>query len=224
MPYHAFQLGERRLRRPIIAGLPPGLQACNLLRLGLRVNLLGSASPGEWTFCTFSIGVDADYGLSTGLDSRKPTRVRGHESGFHRAGFDCTRDIAKRCHLLTRLNHQSFGIRLDHAGASEDIGMLQDIGFIGNDLLRSQTPLLIPGTRQAQCLIPGRQLHGTGASILRQHYGQHLDKNAVDVILRLLLGKSQRVNLHTIAKAPELRVFYAVALAADLIPQAREGA
>ena len=49
-------------------------------------------------------------------------------------------------------------------------------------------------------------------------------QDAVDVVLRLLLGEAERVHLHAIAEAPELLVRDAIALARDLVPELGEGA
>ena len=70
------------------------------------------------------------------------------------------------------------------------------------------------GPRQAERLVPGRQLHGAGAGVLRQRDRQHLDQDAVDVVLGLLLGQAERVDLHAVAEEAVLRVGDAVALAA----------
>ncbi len=107
--------------------------------------------------------------------------------------------------------------RLDlcgHGGvAVEEVAVFQQVGFIGEDLLHPQRPLLIPGARQAERLVPGGQLHGAGAGVLRQRHGQHFQQDAVDVVFRLLLGQAQRVDLHAVAEAAEFRVFDAVAVA-----------
>ena len=67
------------------------------------------------------------------------------------------------------------------------------------------------------------KLHGAGAGILRQHDGQHLEQDAIDIVLRLLLGEAQRVHLHAIAEAAQLLILDAIALAADFVPQFGEG-
>ena len=84
--------------------------------------------------------------------------------------------------------------------------------------------MLIPGARQAERFVPRRQLHGAGARVLRQRHGQHLDQNAIDVVLGLLLGQAERVHLHAIAETAEFLLLDAVAITADLVPQLGEGA
>ena len=87
-----------------------------------------------------------------------------------------------------------------------------------------RTPLLVPGTRQAQSLVPGGKLHGPRPRPFRQHHRQHLDEDAIDVILGLLFGQAQRVDLHAVAESAQPFVLDAIALARDLVPQQREGA
>jgi hypothetical protein len=107
---------------------------------------------------------------------------------------------------------------------SKDVLVRQQIGFVGDDLLHPQRPLLVPRPRQPQRLVPGGKLDGPGAGRLRQHHRQHLDQDAVDVVLRLLLGEPQRIDLDAVAEAPEAFVRHAIALAANAVPQLGEGA
>ena len=88
-------------------------------------------------------------------------------------------------------------------------------------MLQTKRPLLIPGPWKPQRLVPGRELHGPGARILRERDTQHAEQNAIDVVLRLLFGEPQRVHLHAIAEQPELGIGNAVAIAAKLIPDLR---
>ena len=44
----------------------------------------------------------------------------------------------------------------------------------------------------------------------------------VDVVLRLLLGQSERIDLHAVAEQPLLGIVDAVALGGDLVPQLGE--
>ena len=84
--------------------------------------------------------------------------------------------------------------------------------------------MLVPGPWQTERLVPGGKLHGTRARLLRQGHRQHRQEDAIDVVLRLLLGQPQRVDLHAVAEAAQRRVLHAVALLGDLIPQIDEGA
>ncbi len=93
---------------------------------------------------------------------------------------------------------------------------------MGQDLLDAQAQLLVPWARQPERLVPRGQLHRTGPGVARQGHTQHLHQDAGDVVLRLLLGQPQRVDLHAVAEALELGVGDAVALRADAVPQLDE--
>ncbi len=100
----------------------------------------------------------------------------------------------------------------------------KQVGLIGHDLLHAQRPLLIEGARQAERLVPGRQLHRAGSRALREHHREHLDENARDVVFRLLFGEAERIDLHAIAEPAQLLVRDAVALEDDFVPKLGEGA
>ncbi len=106
----------------------------------------------------------------------------------------------------------------------EDVAIFEQVGLISDDLLHADRPLLIPRPRQAQRLVPGRKLNGASTGLLGQHDRQHLQENAVDIVLRLLLGQAEAVDLHAITETAQLLVLHTVALKADLIPQVDEGA
>ncbi|GBD41802.1 hypothetical protein HRbin39_01188 [bacterium HR39] len=108
--------------------------------------------------------------------------------------------------------------------AVEDVLVFEEVGLVGEDLLGAQRPLLVPWTRQTQRLVPGGKLHGPRAGVFRERHAQHLDEDAVDVVLRLLLGEAQRIHLHAVAEEAQFRILHPVALAADLVPQSHEGA
>jgi hypothetical protein len=91
------------------------------------------------------------------------------------------------------------------------------------DLLDAQRPLLVPRPRQAEGLVPGRELDGPGPGVAAQGDGQGLEHDALDVVLGLGLGQAERVDLDAVAEAQVLGVLHAVALAADLLPQDAHG-
>ncbi len=93
--------------------------------------------------------------------------------------------------LGARIGLQLLDLGLDHRRAVEQIVVVEQVGLVGQDLLHAQAPLLVPGPRQAERLVPGRQLHGAGAGGLGQHDRQHLEQDAIDVVLRLLLGEAR---------------------------------
>ena len=78
------------------------------------------------------------------------------------------------------------------------------------------------GRGQPERLVPRRELDGPGPGVLRQRDPEHLEDDPLHVVLRLLLGQAERVDLDAVAEAAELGVLDAVALAADAVPHARE--
>ena len=74
------------------------------------------------------------------------------------------------------------------------------------------------GRGQAERLVPARQLHRAGARALRQRHAEHLEHDALHVVLGLRLGEPERVHLHAVAEAAQLLVGDAVALGADAVP------
>ena len=57
-----------------------------------------------------------------------------------------------------------------------------------------------------------------------QGHGEHFDQNTIDVVFGLLLGQSQRIDLHTITKTAVFWVCDAVAGFANLVPEIDKGA
>ncbi len=173
------------------------------------------------------IFVDADHDLIAALDRFQPRGVGFHQPLLHVARLDRghrAAHLVDALELFLGLGLERVDLAFDFRRAVENIAVIQQVGLVGQDLLHAQRPLLIPGPRQAERLVPGRQLHGAGARVLRQRHRQHLDQNARDVVFGLLLGQAQRVDLHAVAEQPLLGVGDAVALARDLVPQFDEGA
>ena len=108
-------------------------------------------------------------------------------------------------------------------GSLEDVAVLEEVGLEGQDLLDPQRPLLVPGAGQAEGLVPGRQLQGAGPGARRQGHPERLEHDPRHVVLGLLLGQSERVDLHPVAETTELGVGDAVALGADAVPHGGEG-
>ena len=108
--------------------------------------------------------------------------------------------------------------------AIEDVVVLQQVGLERKHLLHAQRPLLIPRPRQAQRFVPRRQLHRTRTRALGQGHAEHLEHDALHVVLWLRLGETKGVDLHAVAESPLGRILHAVALARDFIPQLRERA
>ena len=109
-----------------------------------------------------------------------------------------------------------YGVQVNSLGLTEQ----QPENNVYRILLEMQAdrPLLVPRPGQAEGLVPGRELHGAGARVLRQHHRQHLQQDAVDVVLRLLFGQAEAVDLNAIAEAAQLFIRHAIAMNADFIP------
>ena len=122
-------------------------------------------------------------------------------------------------HLLPRAFDQLRHESVHDLGALEDVGVLEQVGLVGEDLLQSQRPLLIPGARKAKRLVPGGKLDRAGPRSPAERHRQRFERDPVDVVLGLRLGQPQRVDLHAIAEAAVLLVQHAVAVAAELVPQ-----
>ncbi len=69
----------------------------------------------------------------------------------------------------------------------------QQVALVRQHLLDAQRPLLVPGPGQPQRLVPGGQLHGARACVLRERHGQHLEDDPLDVVLRLRLGQTSEL-------------------------------
>ena len=78
------------------------------------------------------------------------------------------------------------------------------------------------GPGQAEGLVPRRELYGAGAGVLGQRHAEHLQHDALDVVLGLRLGEAEGVDLHAVAEAAHLLVLHAVPLAGDLVPELDE--
>ncbi len=173
------------------------------------------------------VDVDADDLLLAALDPGAPGGVRGDQLGLEVAGLDGRHGAAHLLdpvHLGERVGDQLVDLGLDDVRPGEDVLVLQQIALVGEYLLDAQRPLLVPGPGEPQGLVPGGQLHGAGAGVLGEGDGQHLQDDALDVVLRLRLGQPERVDLDAVAEAALLGVGDAVALAGDAVPDAPEGA
>ena len=120
-----------------------------------------------------------------------------------------------------RLDH-FLRLGLDDLGALEDVAVLEQVRLEGEDLLDAQRPLLVPGPGQPERLVPRRELDRPRPGVFGQRDPEHLEDDPLHVVLRLLLGEAERVDLDAVAEPPELGVLDAVALAADAVPHARE--
>ena len=166
------------------------------------------------------VDVLADDLQVAALDPAHALAVRLDELGLHVVhGLDRAAVLLDDRHLgaggLGQLVHQA----VHHLRALEDVGVVEQVGLEGEDLLDPQRPLLVPRPRQAERLVPRRQLQRAGARVAAHRHGERLEHDPDDVVLRLRLGQAERVDLHAVAEAQHLLVGDAVALAAELLPQ-----
>jgi hypothetical protein len=171
--------------------------------------------------------VDADDDVLAGLDPAPALGVRGDQGALHVAALDGGDGATQRLHpvdLGAHLLDQLGDLGLDDHRAREQVLVLEQVGLEGEHLLQAQRPLLVPRAGQAERLVPGRQLHRAGPGVLGQRHPEHLEHDALDVVLGLRLGEPERVDLHAVAEPALRRVRHAVALEQQLVPQPREGA
>jgi hypothetical protein len=176
----------------------------------------------QWRGLALLVAVDADHDLlGVSMAERRP-RIGLHERTLEIARLHARHRAAEGIEVGKFAPHLVLDVGdalLDDARAVEDILVIEEIGLEGEDLLHAQRPLLIPRARQAERLVPGRKLHRAGAGLLGERHGQHLDEDAVHVVLGLLLGEPERVHLHPVAEHALLRVRDAVAVPRDLVPE-----
>ena len=91
-------------------------------------------------------------------------------------------------------------------GAVEEVGVLEQVGLVGEDLLDAERPLLIPGMGKAEGLVPGWQLDGPGSGASRQRHPERFEDDAGHVVFRLLLREAEGVDLHAVAETTQPRV------------------
>ena len=77
------------------------------------------------------------------------------------------------------------------------------------------------GSGQAERLVPRRELDRAGPGVAGEGDAEHLEHDALHVVLGLRLGEAEAVHLHAVAEPTGLRVGDAVALEADAVPQLR---
>ena len=143
------------------------------------------------------------------LDAGATGGVGADQRLLHVAGLDGGDRTAERLHAVdlgAGVVDELRDLGLDHVRAVEDVVVLQQVGLEGQHLLQPQRPLLVPRARQAERLVPRRQLYGAGAGVLGQRDAEHLQHDALHVVLRLGLGQAERVDLHAVAEAAHLLV------------------
>ena len=219
------QLLESGLHSGFVPAFAPCLEPRDLVGFGLGVGFHDAAiACGERGGLARGPFIDPDDNGFASFDLGNTFCIGLHEARFHvfdrfnRPAHTVERVQLGACALFER------GDLALHGGVLvEQVVIFEQIGLIGEDLLHAQRPLLIEGAGQAERFVPCRKLHGAGAGVLGQGHGEHLDQDAVDVVLRLLFGQAEGVDLHPVAETAEFRVGDAVAFAGDLVPQFDEG-
>ena len=164
-------------------------------------------SPPSGDGCGLGEAVDADHDLLAGLDAARALGHRRHQprlqlvDGLERAaqrqhvvelGLGRVAQLGRRC--------------LDDVRAVEQVAVLEQVGLVREHLLHPQRPLLVPRRGQAERLVPRRQLDAARPGPLRQRDAEHLEHDALHVVLRLRLGQAEGVDLHAVAEPAGLRV------------------
>jgi hypothetical protein len=126
------------------------------------------------------------------LDLRHPVAVRLHEAGLHVGHrFHGAPLLLDHAHLgarrLGELAHQA----IHHHRPLEDVRVIEQVGLVGEDLLDPKAPLLIPGARQAQGLVPRRELDRACARIAAERHRERLEHDPGHVVFRLRLGQPE---------------------------------
>ncbi len=179
-----------------------------------------SAPAGQRRVLGLGEAVLADHLLLAGLDPGHPLAVGLDQAGLHVGdGLDRAAVLLDHGHLRPRPCGQLLDQPVHHHRALEDVGVLEQVGLVGQHLLDPQAPLLVPGAGQAHRLVPGRQLDRPRAGVAAERHRQRLEHDPLDVVLRLGLGQAEAVDLDAVAEAQHLLVGDPVALAADLLPQ-----
>ena len=202
---------------------PEGAQPLDLLALGRGVDLEEGLPPGEQRG-RLGLGepIHTHHDLLAALDRLRARRLRLDQALLHVRALDGRHHPALAEHVLelqARGQLQLGRPGFDHARAVEEILVFEQIGLVGEDLLDAQRPLLVPGAREAQRLVPGRELERAAAGVLREGDAERFQHDPDHVVLGLRLGESQAVHLHAVAEAAQGLVEHVVALAADLVPE-----
>ena len=219
---HAGELPERGGHGGLVAAGAPLAERVERLLLDLGVDdedpALGVGGQGRGL--RLLIAVDADQHLLAGLDPAQALAVGVDQRRLHVGhGVDRAALLVDARHLLAGALDELGDEPLHHLRALEQVGVLEQVGLVGEHLLDPQRPLLVPRARQAERLVPGRELDRAGAGVAAERDRERLEHDPLHVVLGLGLGQPERVDLHAVAEAQVLGVLHAVALAAELLPQ-----
>ena len=188
------QLLERRADLGLVALGAPALERLDALPLDLGVGGEDAAvlSVGQRRVLGFGVGVLADDLLLALLDAGEPLAVGFDEPGLH---------VGNGLHGAALLvHHRDLGAgpllelldqAVHHLRPLEDVRIVEQVGLEGEYLLDAKAPLLVPGARQPECLVPGGKLDRARASVAAQRHRQGLEHDPGDVVLRLGFGQTR---------------------------------
>ena len=201
----AGQGGQGLVHGGFVAGRAPAVQLGDLAGLDRRIHdqdpALGVG--GQRRVRGLRVAVDAHHRLLAGLDPPDALAVGVHQGGLHvRHGLDRAALILHDVELRPRALEQLADQAVHHLRALEDVRVLEQVGLEGQHLLDAQRPLLVPRPRQAQRLVPGRELDGPSAGAAPEGDRQRLERDPLHVVLRLRLGQPERVDLHAVPETP----------------------
>ncbi len=177
----------------------------------------------EWGIGRFGEAIDPDYRDITGFDLAHTLGVALHQPLLHRVDhgeraatveYPCELGLGGLCQLGRLLLH--------HVRTGEQVVVLEEIGLERQHLLNPEGPLLVPGPREPERLVPRGQLDRPRPGVVRQRHAERLEHDALHVVLRLRLGEPERVHLHAEPEPAQALVGDAVTLRRDSIPQATE--
>src|SRR5262245_55593489 len=234
---HQVAAGDGRLAQPPERAINLGLiaaalrRAQHLERLGSRLRIdpeeAAVLAPEEWARQAIGPAVATDDDDVAGIDPGQPLRLAAHQRRLHVAGLDGLDGAAELVDLPdlgVRRLLEGVHLRRHHRRAVEQVRVLEEIGLVRQDLLQAQRPLLVPRAWQAEGLVPRRELERAAARVAAEDDAEGLDEDTPGVVLGLLLGEPERVDLHAVPEEAVLRIRHRVAVAGDLVPHLPERA
>ena len=138
-----------------------------------------------------------------------------------RDALDRAAELVDLVDQLLRARLDLVGERLDEVGAGERVDRVGGAGLVGEDLLRAQRDPRRPLGRQRERLVEAVRVQRLRAAA---HRREALQRDADDVVLRLLRGQRHAAGLGVEADRLRLRVLGAEALAHDPRPHPADGA
>ena len=221
-------MGERLVDRALVARGTPRVERLDLRPLDRGIDGDDAAAlrdVGERRRRGLGERVHTHDLLITRLDTTDALGAALHEPALHRVDH-LERPTAVEHPLQFGLGGraQLGDLGLDDLRTLEQVAVLEQVGLVREHLLDAQRPLLIPRRRQAERFVPARELDGARARVLREGDAQHLEHDALHVVLGLLFSEAERIHLHAVPEPAQLLVLDAVPLAADVVPHLRERA